>query len=363
MSKIVIIGGSYAAHSALTTIYKANPNAEVTLVAMNDHSFFSVAAPRLLVQPELFDKTVFPVETFVKKESNGKAKFVHGKAESVDFAANTVTVSTSGETVVLDYDFLVIATGTKSAFNGWKVNESHESTKAAIEDANTKLKTAKTIAVLGAGPTGVESAGEVADFVPKAEVSLYTGAAGPLLSVPSLSAGATKKLEALGVKIINKVRSTSVTSDASGYTVVFDNGETKKFDLVLEATSHTPYSDFVPASAKDEAGWVVTDKHLLVKGTKNVYAYGDIIAGSGKTIVDLKFALTPTFTLVVKSVFFGQGGALKDYKTVSNMLMVPISKKGGEGILFGWHAPNFLVKFVKSKTYMVSNAGEYFHRP
>lgn len=360
MSKIVIIGGSFAAFTAFKTLYSHSSEFEVTLVAMNDHAFFDVAAPRLLVQPELLDKVFFPVEPFVKKVSKGKGKYVQGKAESVDFEANTVSVDVGGKIVQLDYDFLVVATGSKSEFAGWKVNASHEHAKAAIVEANKKIKTARSIAVLGGGPTGTEVAGELGDFAKNAEVTIYTGSAGPLAVVPKLSAGAEAKLAKLGVSVVNKVRYESITRDDTGATVVFNDGTTKKFDLVFEATKSEPYSQFLPSSVKDKAGWVETDKHLLVKGTSNVFAIGDVVAGSRKSLVDLKFGFTPVFSEQVKATILGQGGAVKEYSPVSNMLVVPISKNGGEGIVFGWSVPNFFVKFIKAKGFMINNAGETF---
>lgn len=42
------------------------------------------------------------------------------------------------------------------------------------------------------------------------------------------------------------------------------------------------------------------------------------------------------------------------------IILVPISPTGGEGLIFGWRIPNFLVRMLKAKTFMMERAGENF---
>ncbi|QFZ26785.1 putative apoptosis-inducing factor [Clavispora lusitaniae] len=363
--RIVIVGGSYAGHMAFSSICKNHADVEmdITMVSMSKNAYYNVISPRLLAEPEKFDQVTFSVEDFVRKYSGGKARFVQGKVTKADFTSNSVSVETSHnpqEAEKIEYDLLVIATGAKSNFAGFKVNSSADEAKAAIEKTVSQLQTAKSVAVIGGGPTGVETCGEIASKYKSISVTLYTGSVGPLPTFPSLTRGATDKLSKLGVKVINGVKSVERKSTASGTQVVLDNGETKTFDVVIEATRETPFSDFVPASAKDEVGWVLTDNHLVVKGTENVVALGDIVSGSPKTIVDLKRGQIGVFSDTVKYLLGSSSTLGKEYCPVTNLILIPVSRTGGEGLIYGWHAPNWAVWFLKSRTFMIERAGEAF---
>lgn len=352
-SKVVIIGGSFSAHMALAAIYKSSSEVEVTLVSPNTHSYFNPGSPRLLVEPEKFDDTVFSIEKFVQKHSQGKGKYVHGTATSVDFNGNTVTVETDGGSSVLEYDILVLATGTASKFPGYKVNKSHLAAKSSIEETNRNLKSSKSVAIIGGGATGVETAGEIAHAIEGVKVTLYTGGSAPLASFPKLKDGATPKLRALGVDIVNNVRSKSL----DGNTIHFENGQSKTFDVVLDATTQTPYSEYLPDSVKDERGFVVTNKQLVVKGTSNVIAIGDIVSGASRTLVDLKMGQIGVFGVTIKKLL-GLASGSKEWNAVTSTILVPISPNGGEGTLFGWHIPSWMVKQIKAKTFFLNKAGE-----
>lgn len=352
-SKIVILGGSFAAHFAITALSKLPNDFEVTVVAPNTHSYFNVSAPRLLVEPDNFEKVVFSNADFVQKKLKNASTFVQGKAVSIHFDDNKVTVETADGEKVLSYDILVIATGTATKFHGWKVNESHLLAKSAIEEAAQQIKAAKSIAVVGGGPTGVETAGEIAHNNKGSKVTLYTGLLGPLSAFPTLVDGASAKLKALGVEVVNEVRSKSI----EGNTIHLDSGESRTFDLVIDSSVHTPNSDFVPQSAKDESGFVVTDRHLVVEGTTNVVALGDIISGAAKTIVDIKLTQIGIFTSTIKKLT-SSGPQSKEYTPNTSTILVPISPSGGVGIIFGWGVPNFVVRLLKAKSFFLDKAGE-----
>lgn len=353
MVKVVILGGSYAGAMALTSLYKVHPQAEVTLVSLTTHTYFNIASPRLLVEPEKFDKTVFSLENFVKRRSNGKGKFIQGKAIGVDFENNEVTVQTSEGPINLEYDVLVLGTGSATLWDGFKVNESHLAAKLAILSTAEKLKSAKTVAIIGGGSTGVETAGEIAYAFKNIRVTLYTGSSGPLKEFPRLTAGATSKLAKLGVKIVNNVKTKSVTETEA----ILESGEIVQSDLVIEAFSLTPYSAYLPDSVKDKYGYVKTDKQLIVQGTTNVIALGDLVSGSSKTIIDLKMAQMAVYSATLKRILKGNKST-REWTPMQNSILVPISPTGGEGMIFGWHVPNFIVRFLKAKTFLLEKAEE-----
>lgn len=357
---IVIIGGSFAGHMAFRSLYKIAPylDLHVTMVSMSSHAYFNVAAPRLLIEPEKFDDTIFPNEDFVKKYSRGKGTFIHGRAVGVDFHNRTVSVTLEDKEILLNYKYLVIATGTSSQFDGFKVNYSHLNAKKAIEETAQQIKTAKLIAVIGGGPTGVETAGELGESAKWAKVTLYTGCDGPLGDYPKLMPGASEKLEKLGVTIINSVRCKSVLYADNETRVYLENGDVETFDVVLRAMRLTAYSGFLPEEVKDPQGFVKTDRRLQVVGTSNVLAFGDIVSGSSRKYVEIKFRQQPVFEATMK-VLLGQNLLTrKKYTPGAGVFMVPVSTSYGEGLLWGMALPNWMIRKTKSKSFFIERAGE-----
>lgn len=83
--------------------------------------------------------------------------------------------------------------------------------------------------------------------------------------------------------------------------------------------------------------------------------------GSG-TIYNLKYEQQPVLTRTLEhEVLDNKSVKLKPYlKLTSFTTFTPIGKDGGVGMLFGWDAPNFLVKSVKSKDFMIPKGASHF---
>lgn len=356
MPKLVIIGGSFAGHKALSAFY-ANSNGadiEAVVVSPSDDAWFNVAAPRLLVKPEEWTKTVVPLKNSLDKISKGKATHLKGKATAVDFDKQTVSVATAAGSETVPYDYLVIASGSATKFAGFKTNLNADDARKAIENVHQQLQTARTVAVVGGGPTGVEVSGEIASEYPEIKVTLYSGQGGPLAATPLLVRGATAKLEQLGVEVVNGVR-VSKQGDA----IVLPDASTKNYDLVLEAYTTTPYTEYLPSAVLDSRGYVVTDSHFVVKNHPNVFALGDVVADTPGTVLDLNMSQIRPFTAAVKAAL-GAPAKQITYSRVDNMLIVPVSKNGGVGLLFGWRVPSLFVWLVKLRTFMVDKSQHEF---
>lgn len=368
--KVVIIGGSYAGHKAAKAAWahkgRLGSGVHLTMVEPSSHSYFNVAGPRLLVEPSLMDKTFFSNAEILHEETDGKGVLIAGRASAVDLDSKVVTID-DAESTKVDYDILIIATGTQVQFPGFGVNGDHSKTKAALESVLEKLKSASSVAVVGGGPTGVESAGEFASDL-NAAVTLYTGPSGPLSRIDGgrLVAPATQQLEALGATVNTDGFVDRVEYDEDGLLGTVHVGLlSTHYDVVLECYNLKPNSDFLPASIKDKRGFVATDADLVA--APGVLAYGDIVALSAQALVDLEFGqskrLAKSLQSLIEAVRTGAELAPKantTYTAVVNTIMVPISRAGGVAILFGWWMPNFVVWLLKSRTFMIPGARKLF---
>lgn len=360
VKEIVILGANFTGIATVRDALKIDKTAHLTVISPSTHAFFNPSVPRALVNPKYPSQMVFELkETFAKEIAEKRLTLIQGKAVKSNFATNEVTYISKGQEKVVKYDLLVLATGSRTENKALKLHENHEETLTHLQDAAAKAKAAKTIVVAGGGPTGVETAGELKENYPNAEVTLYTGSKGPLESFNKINA-ATKKLNALGVKTINNVRITSYEETSDEKTkLVLSDGKTKVVDFYFPAVGVIPNTEYIDSGFLDKDGFVVVEPTLLVKGTKNVMVVGDLLSGSPCTVVDYAFCQKAVIISTLKHVLTGSIPSKKYSASKSTTVFVPISSKAGVGLMFGWSVPNFMVVQGKSKHFLLPNAKGY----
>ncbi|CEP63356.1 Aif1p LALA0_S08e00540g [Lachancea lanzarotensis] len=368
MSKVphvVIIGGSFAGIGAAEILAASKSPVKVTVIAESSHSYFAVAAPRALVEPDVTKQLFYSIKDKIGKLGNKNVSFVLGKATKLDGESQTVLVedNTTGSQQTVSYDFLILASGSRSHSPAFKLQGDYLQSKDALLGMSKNIKSAKTIAVLGGGPTAVEIAGELGlTYGKDKKISLYTGASGPLVNWNSkVTDRALQQLESLDVQVLNTTKSVKVDETSDGSSEVhFSDGTSKTFDVVVSAYGIIPNSEYLDAKLLDSSGFVKTDEYLVTKAYPNVLAYGDIISNRPCSIIDIERVQHATFAATVDAVIFGSSGSKKALKDSPEMGLVPISRNGGVGVLFGWRTPSWFVRLLKSKDFMVSRGAKHF---
>lgn len=164
MKNILILGGSYAgvnvAHGLLKQLSSSSESFKITLVSPSTHLFWNIAAPRGILPDHIPDEDLFyPIAAGFSQYSTKQFEFIVASAENLDVEQKKVGI-TGGR--VVEYDILVIATGTKIVGDiPLKNLGSTEETRDKVHKYRKRIETAKTIVVAGAGITGVEVAGEL----------------------------------------------------------------------------------------------------------------------------------------------------------------------------------------------------------
>jgi apoptosis-inducing factor 2 len=177
---IVILGGSYGGISTAHRILKQTKvtPVKVVVVSPNTHFYWNIAGPRALVPGQIPDDKIFQaIAPGFKQYPADRFEFVAGTAENLDVEAKKVTVAGSTGQTVLNYDILILATGSSTKEDiPLKGRGTTEETKEALHVFQQKVKQAKTIYVVGAGATGVEVAGEIAfEYKGQKDVTLVCG--------------------------------------------------------------------------------------------------------------------------------------------------------------------------------------------
>jgi len=241
---IIFLGASYAGLSAthyfLKHVYPRLPASstikyQVLLINSSPKWYQRHASPRAIANVDLMptEKILLDIEPGFKQYGD-KVKFIVGKATSWDPEKRVLFLSEpSGKEISISYHALVLATGSKSHSAIWSsYGNGHEEIEAALADANAQVKAAKSIVIAGGGPAGVETAGEIAEYLngspgwfqtrpknPKAQITLITSADKLLPRLrPALAKQAERDLNRLGVEVKynTKVRSFIVSRSESG---------------------------------------------------------------------------------------------------------------------------------------------------
>lgn len=296
---IVIIGGGFAGLNFAKTLSNVE-NFEITLVDKVNYNFF----PPLLYQVATgFLESSSISYPFRKMFSNSKnIRFWLGELININASENKITLS-NGE---LNYDYLVIATGTTTNYFGMENVKQNAIPMKTLEDAlnmrNILLQRIEaasisknieeqeqlmTIVVAGGGPTGVELSGMFAemskniirkeypelDHVTNTKIYLVDGT-NSLLGPMSLKSQqyTLQTIKELGVE----VKLNAQVVDFDGEIISFKDGSTIKSKSLIWAAGVTSMRfNGLTEESYGRANRLIVDEFNTVKGTQNIFAVGD----------------------------------------------------------------------------------------
>lgn len=305
MHRVVILGGGFGGLYAAKTLRRAP--VEVTLVDRRNFHLFQPLLYQVATGALSPGEIAEPLRAVLRDQKN--ARVLLGDAIDLD-AVNRSLVLADGE---VPYDTLIVATGARNTFfghDGWQkiapgLKSIEDATAIrhnlfyAFEEAERELDPERrrawlTFVIVGAGPTGVELAGALAEIAhdtlrhdfrsirpEESRIMLLDGSPHVLSAYPvSLSLEAEKSLIKLGVRPRNGVRVTSI--DAHGVTLETPSGQDRiETRTVLWAAGVAP-SDFGKVLAEragaalDKQGQVVVDSQLNIANHPELFVIGDL---------------------------------------------------------------------------------------
>ncbi len=299
LPRIIVIGGGFAGISFIKKLQKE----KVQIVLFDRHNYHTF-------QPLLYqvstaglepDSIAYPLRKIFRK--NMDFHFRLGEVENIDTQAQSISTSIGS----LTYDYLVIATGTRTNFFG---NESiaensmpmktvpqalnirslilQNIERADITTDERERKSLLNFVIAGAGPTGVELAGALAEFrkgilendypeldEDEMQVHLIEGLERVLPPMSEIvSKKAQKFLEQLGVQI----HLNTFISNYDGKTVTTKDGKTFETATFIWAAGVTgaPIKGIDGEALMEKVNRYYVDEFNKVKGFQNIYALGDI---------------------------------------------------------------------------------------
>ncbi|PSL44602.1 NADH dehydrogenase FAD-containing subunit [Saccharothrix carnea] len=276
---VVVVGGGYAGVMAANRLTQRD---DVTVTVINPRPLF---VPRLRLH-QLVAGTHDAVVPYEDVLADG-VRLVVGSATRIDAAGRGVTVA-EGDTI--GYDYLVYAVGSGGAVTRVPGAAEFSYPVATLEAAqrvrsvlgDTPLTAAVT--VVGGGPTGIETAAELAEQG-RAVTLVCGGVLGPYLH-PRARRTARKYLARLGVQVVEGPGTAvaAVTAEA----VELDDGRTLPSRVALWAAGFG-VPDLAGRSGlrTDAAGRLLTDETLTSVDDERIVAAGDSSAPS-----DLPFRMS-----------------------------------------------------------------------
>jgi NADH dehydrogenase FAD-containing subunit len=274
MNEIVILGAGYAGMTAaLAVARRTRRRDDVHIRLVNPQSRFTerLRLHQIASGQELADLQIPAMLTGTAVE------FVRGSVTAIDADAHTVRVD---DALTLRYDTLIYAMGAVADTDGVPGADGHAFTLDNAGEAELLALTLGrteegTVAVIGGGLTGVESAAEIAEQHPHLRVVLLSnGDVAPMTGEKArarLLAGLTR----LGVQVRGHVDVTKVLPGA----VELAGGEELPTAAVLwTAGVRVPRLAAEAGLETDDRGRIVTDPALRSVSHPDVWAVGDAAA-------------------------------------------------------------------------------------
>ncbi len=298
--RIIVIGGGFGGVEVARTL--KDKDVEVLLIDKNNFHTFQPLMYQVATGTLAEDSISFPLRKMFKSQMN--LKFRLAEVQHIDSDKKEVHTSIG----ILDYDYLVIATGATTNFFGNQEVEKYALPMKSVREALNirsyvlqNLEEAvlrKNIAdrerylnfvVVGGGPTGVELSGAIAEIqlhmlkkdypeLSEHEMKVYLieGTDKVLGALSEKSArDAERYLKELGVKI---KLNTQVTG-YDGNTITFNNGESIPTKTVIwGAGVKGQFPQGISAELIERGNRIRTNGRCQVEGLKDVYAIGDVAA-------------------------------------------------------------------------------------
>jgi NADH dehydrogenase FAD-containing subunit len=353
---VVVVGGGYGGIAAAKALDETH---DVVLVEPKDAFMHNIAALRALVDPSWLPKIFLPYAGLL---TNGRV--VRDRALAVEPHR---VVTASGEEISAEY--VVLATGSRYPFPAkTDLIDTHHA-QEQIRQANEALTRADRVLLVGAGPVGIELAGEIRHVWPKKSIVLLDVAdeilGGPY--IPELKAELRRQLLEAGIELILgsplHQPPPSDPGDLETFTVSTDAGTEITADIWFRCFGVVPSSDYLGdelASARRSDGFIEVGPTLQVAGQTTVFAIGDVSTADAKMA---GFAGRQAATVVENISSLTQGESeLTHYESMGVAIAVPIGPSGGAGQFPGQDeiVGSEIIAQAKGRDLMVDRFSELF---
>jgi NADH dehydrogenase len=318
--RVVIIGSGFGGLTAAKALKRApkGSHVDITLISKTTTHLFQPllyqVATGILSEGDIAATT----RLILRKQQN--VRVLLGDVNGIDLKAKTVTSKLIDMVTVTPYDSLIVAAGAQQSYFGndqfatfapgmktiddalelrGRILGAFEAAEVATDLAERERRL--TFVVVGAGPTGVEVAGQIVELAERTlagafrtikpsdcRVILLDAAPAVLPPMgPKLGLIAQKRLEKMGVEIQLNAMVSAV--DYKGITVREKDGTERRIECACKVWAAGVQASGLgkmiaeqsDGTETDRAGRVIVEPDLTVKGHPNVFVIGDLMSVPG----------------------------------------------------------------------------------
>ncbi len=310
--KVVVIGSGFGGLFGTKALRRSD--VDVTMIAKTTHHLFQPllyqVATGILSEGEIAP----PTREILASQKN--ARVILGEVKEIDLEKRTVTSHVLNRTTVTPYDSLIVAAGAGQSYFGNDQFSEFAPGMKSIDDAlelrgrifgafelaelaedEEEIERLLTFVVVGAGPTGVEMAGQIAELAHRTlrkdfrkintrEARVILLDAAPQVLPPfgaKLGEKTKRALEELGVEV--QLGAMVVDVDERGLEVKYKDGTGKRIDAVTKmwaaGVQASPLGQTLAeqtGAPLDRAGRIGVNSDLTLPGHPEVFVVGDMIS-------------------------------------------------------------------------------------
>jgi NADH dehydrogenase FAD-containing subunit len=422
--RILILGGGFAGVEVLRRLqskFQTNVGIEITMVSKDNYMLFTPMLHEVASGMIETRHIVTPIRAFCNR-----SRFYSAIVEDIDLKNKRVIIRSSATTPLgntdrstvehdilelkntrsLYYDYLVIALGSETKFFGMSDVQQNAFTMKSLNDAinlrnhivylleqsdqlpsnyattdtssnNTYKDLQKrllTFVIVGGGFAGVETAGEINDFIKDSAKDYYHNIDSNNIRTIIIQSGnrllpemseelaefALQKLRNSGVEVILNTRVVGATANS----VKLSNGTIIPTKTLIWSGGVSPNTLITNLTCEhDKSGRIVVDKYLEVPQFKGVYALGDCAyitdPYTGKPCPPTAQHAIREGAVVAKNIISTIADEKRldereafNYKTKG--MMASIGKRTGIGNLLGIEVQGFLAWWIWRNYYLVN---------
>ena len=301
--RVVIVGAGFGGLEAAFGL--AGAPVKITLVDRRNHHLFQPLLYQVATASLATSEIAWPIRYLLRDRPDVTTLFAN--VNGVDALANHVLLDDGG---TVPYDTLILATGARHDYFGHDEWEPFAPGLKTLEDATTlrrrilvaferaeresdpeRRAALLTFVIIGAGPTGVEMAGTIADLARdtlppdfrnidthKTRVVLIEAGPRVLAGFPDdLSSYAQRSLESLGVEVMLGQPVTECSADG----VVYGGKRLQARTIIWAAGVRASRAAEWLGAPRDRAYRVQVEPDLTVPGHPDMFAIGDTVTIAG----------------------------------------------------------------------------------
>lgn len=327
--KVVVVGGGYGGIAAAREL---DDVADVVLVEPRDAFVHNVAALRALAEPGWAERMFLPYDRLLRR-----GRVVRARATLVDTGS---VVLDSGETVSAGY--IVLASGSAYPFPAKTDTDDSAGAQARIRQAHNELVKANRVLLLGAGPVGLELAGEITAAWPDKDVTI-ADPLGDIISGGYAPAGyddqfrveLRRQLGERGVRLLLGAPLSgpppAEPGRAGSFTITTGHGKPIEADIWFRCYGVTPQSGYLSealAPARMPDGHLAVTPELRLPGQDRIFAIGDLTAIPEPKTAKAAGLHAEVAAANIRTLING-GSDLRAYQPGPPGIVVPLGPDGG----------------------------------